>query len=257
MNKRFPIELIVPSFILLFIFSGCVSTTTGSITEPVRDDENAAEINYQLGARYYQQGSYELARDRLILATQIDPKMAIAYSTLALTYEALENLRLAKDAYRKAVRADSQNIDVQNTYAVFLCRQKEFSEAAKHFDKAIGHPENDSAQISMTNAGLCMLENDDYVAAEAYFRAALDRKNNYGEALIQLCLMKYREEDYLSARAFLQRFMSSNVSSPSVLYLASKIEDMLGNDRGRSEYEDQLIREHPTSPEARKVLGTG
>jgi len=32
---------------------------------------------------------------------------------------------------------------------------------------------------------------------------------------------------------------------------------MLGNDRGKTEYEDQLIREFPRSPEARKVLGAG
>lgn len=257
MNKRYPIELIVPSSILLFMLCACVSTTTGSITEPVRDNKNAAQINYQLGARYYQQGSYELARDRLILATQIDPKMALAFSTLALTYEALENLRLAKDAYGKAIRAAPGNIDVQNAYAVFLCRQEDFGEAVKHFNKAISHPENDSAQISMTNAGLCMLKKPDRAAAESFFRAALDRKRNYGEALIQLCLMKYKDEDYMSARAFLQRFMSSNVTSPSVLFLASKIEDMLGNDSGRTDYEDQLIREYPSSAEARRILGAG
>jgi type IV pilus assembly protein PilF len=70
-------------------------------------------------------------------------------------------------------------------------------------------------------------------------------------------LLKYRSEDYLSARAFLQRYMAGNTSTAGVLYLASKIEDFLGNDRGRSQFEDQLIREFPTSSEARKVLGVG
>jgi type IV pilus assembly protein PilF len=86
---------------------------------------------------------------------------------------------------------------------------------------------------------------------------ALERKSNYGEALLQLSLLKYQNEDYMGARAFLQRYMSSNIPTAGILYLASRIEDLLGNDRGRTEFEDQLIREFPTSPEARKVLGAG
>ena len=240
-----------------FIFmAGCISTTTGSVTEPVRNDADAAELNYQLGVRYYQQGSYDLARDRLLLATEIDPKMATAFSTLAMTYEALDKLRLAKEAYEKAIKAAPKDFEVQNTYAVFLCRQKEFDDAARYFDKSIRHLENDDSHLTMTNAGMCMLEKPDVVVAEAYFRDALQRKPRFGDALIQLCLMKYQQEDYLGARAFLQRFMASNISSAGVLYLASKIEDMLGNDRGRTEFEDQLIRDFPASAEARKVLGS-
>lgn len=249
--------LIVPGAICFLLMAGCISSTTGSITEPVRDDEDASELNYQLGARYYQQGSYTLARDRLLLAVEIDPKMAVAHTTLALTYEALENLRLARESYERAVRVAPRDFNVQNAYAVFLCRQKDYSAALKYFDRAISHPENDNSEVTMINAGTCMMNKPDVEKAEVYFRAALARKPKHGDALIQLCLLKYQEKDYLGARAFLQRFMSSNISTAGVLYLASKIEDMLGNDRGRTEYEDQLIREFPTSAEARKVLGSG
>jgi type IV pilus assembly protein PilF len=102
-----------------------------------------------------------------------------------------------------------------------------------------------------------MVQKPDPAAAENYFRMALERKPNYGEALLQLSLLKFQDKDYLSARAFLQRYMSNNISTAGILYLASRIEDLLGNDRGRTEFEDQLIREFPTSPEARKVLSSG
>lgn len=249
--------LIIPSAICFLLMAGCVSTTTGTITEHDRNDRDAADLNYQLGARYYQQGSYSLARDRLLLATEIDPKMAIAFSALALTYEALDNQRLARESYEKAMRAEPRNFDVQNTYAVYLCRQQDYGQAQKYFDKAGNHPENDDAEVTLTNAGVCMGQEPDLAAAEKYFRLALDHKGNYGEALLQLCLLKFQQEDYLSARAFLQRYMSSAIPTAGVLYLASRIEDMLGNNRGKTEYEDQLIREFPTSPEARKVLGAG
>jgi type IV pilus assembly protein PilF len=250
-------NLNITGAICFFLVAGCVSTTTGSITEPVRNDEEASELNYQLGARYYQQGSYELAKDRLMLAVEIDPKMAVAHTTLALTYEALENLRLARESYENAVRAAPRDFSVQNIYAVFLCRQQDYDLAERYFEKAAKHPENDNAEVTMTNAGVCMGQKPDPVAAEKYFRMALDRKPSYGEALLQLCLLKYQSEDYLSARAFLQRYMSDNIPTAGILYLASRIEDLLGNDRGRMQYEDQLIRGFPTSPEARKVLGSG
>ena len=67
--------------------------------------------------------------------------------------------------------------------------------------------------------------------------------------------MKYRSEDYLGARAFMQRYMATSPVSASMLLMASRIEDRLGNDRGRKEFEDRLIREFPASDEARKVLG--
>jgi len=250
-------SLIIPSAICFFLMTGCVSTTTGSVTEPERNNKEAADLNYQLGARYYQQGSFNLALDRLLLATKYDPKMGKAYSALALTYEALDNHRLAKEAYENAARAEPRNFDIQNTYAVYLCRQQDYDQAQKNFDKAGSHPENDDAEVTLTNAGVCMGQKPDLAAAERYFRLALDHKQNYGEALLQLCLLKFQQEDYLSARAFLQRYISSAIPTAGVLYLGSMIEDKLGNDRGKTEYEDQLIREFPTSPEARKVLGAG
>ena len=97
-------KLIIPVALSLLLIGACVSTTTGSITEPERNDEDAAELNYQLGARYYNAGNYDLARDRLLLAIEIKPRMAVAYTTLALTYEALDNQRLAREAYESAVK---------------------------------------------------------------------------------------------------------------------------------------------------------
>lgn len=250
-------NLIIPSTICFLLMAGCVSTTTGTITEPERNDKEAADLNYQLGARYYNIGNYNLARNRLLLAIEIDPKMAVAYTTLALTYEALDNQRLAREAYEKAIRAAPRDFDIQNTYAVFLCRHQDYSQAQNYFDKAGSHPENDDAEVTLTNAGVCMGQKPDLAAAEKYFRMALDHKPNYAEALLQLCLLKFQQEEYLGARAFLQRYMSGAIPTAGVLYLASRIEDMLGNDRGKTEFEDQLIREFPTSPEARKVLGAG
>lgn len=238
------------------LIAGCVSTTTGP-ARPDSDEGDAAELNYQLGARYYRNGNFELARDRLLYSIELDPDRAIAHSTLALTYEQLGNSRLASESYEQAVKVSPRDFDVLNTYAVFLCRQGRFDEAEVHFNRAVSIPENDNAEITLTNAGVCMAQKPDLAKAEAFFRGALDRKSNYGEALLQMCLLKHSQGDDLIARAFLQRFLSSNPASASVLYLGVEIEEKLGDERARAEYADRIVREYPGSPEARRILGSG
>ena len=249
-------ELILSTAIAMLVLSGCISSTTG--TAPLEADEaDAAELNYQLGARYYQNGMYELARDRLILSIELGPKNGIAHSTLGRTYEALDNPRLAREAYDESIRIAPRNFEVQNAYAVFACNQREYSKAEKHFAKAAGHPENDNSEVTLTNAGVCMLQKPDYAAAEGFFRKALDRKKNFADALLQLCLLKYQQEDYLASRAFLQRFMAANRTTAGILFLGAQIEEKLGDRRARSDYVNQLLRDFPTSAEARKVLESG
>ena len=247
----------VPSLTLCCVLlAGCISTTTGTAPREANNSE-AAELNYQLGARYYQSGQYELARDRLLLSVKLDPDLAVSYATLALTYEALGNLRLATQNYEKAVQVAPRNFEVRNTYAVFLCNQKNFAGAAENFEKAARHPENDNAEVTLTNAGVCLVQKPDLKRAEEFFRQALQVRADYGEALLQLCLLKYKTEDYLSARAFLQRFMSANKNTAGVLYLGSKIEAKLGDERAQQDYIERLLREFPQSPEARKAMETG
>jgi len=235
--------------------SACVSTTTG-MTESTPDDDDAAEYNFQLGARYYQNRSYDLARDRLERAVKLEPKMAKAYMMLGMTFEALDNPRLATDSYDKAIKAAPRDFNIQNSYAVFLCKQRDYSGASKYFERAAKHPENDDAEQTLTNAGLCLAQKPDVDASERFFRAALEHKPTYGEALLQLCLLKYQQQDYMGARAFLQRFMSSSKTTAGVLFLAAEIEGKLGNSKGRTDFVNQLLREFPESAEARKVLSS-
>ena len=251
-------ERVLPALAACIFMTGCVTTTTvtGGMN-PDADPDDAADLNYQLGARYYRNGNYDLARDRLRYSIELNPRNATAHYTLALTYEKLENLRLATNSYEQAVRVAPRDFNVQNAYAIFLCSQGEFDDALKQFDRAIKVPENDNAEITMTNAGVCMMQKPDTALAESYFRQALSRKPNYGEALIQLSLMKHTSGDNLNARAFLQRYLSSNIPSATVLFLGVRIEEALGDDQARTEYSNRILREFPRSPEARRILDTG
>lgn len=249
-------NLVLGVMAAILVGSGCISTTTGP-PENKGDQGDAAELNYQLGARYYRKGDYDLARDRLQLALKQDPKNGFAWSTLGLTYEALGNVRLAEDAYGNAVRVAPRDYKIQENYAVFLCRQNRFDDARRYFDKAIKAPTNDYSEQTYTNAGVCMMQKPDHVAAEQYLRAALERRPNHGEALLQMSVLSFQTGDNLRARAFLQRYLGSNMPTPSVLYHGILIEEKLGDDTARRQYTLQLLRDFPDSAEAKRIRQAG
>ncbi len=244
---------VLAGLVIVFFATGCVSTSTGP-QKAAPDENEAAELNYQLGARYYNNGKYALARDRLLLALEFNPKYATAYSTLGLTYEGLDNPRLAKDSYERAVNLAPKDAGIQNTYAVFLCRNGEYDDAADHFRRAAQILDNDNAEITLTNAGVCLVQKPDLVQAEVFFREALAIRPSYGEALLQLCLLKHQQNEDLVARAFLERYLGTNKPSAAVLYLGVKIEESLRDESAREEYANQILREFPDSREARQVL---
>jgi type IV pilus assembly protein PilF len=242
--------------IVLALLVGCVSTTTGKAPpEPNKND--AATANFQLGVRYFQNGNYELARDRLEQSLKIDPNRAVVWSTLGATYEMLGNLRLAEESHDKAVRLAPRDFDVQNAYAVFLCRQRRFDDAVEQLDRSIKAATNDNPEVMMTNAGVCMMQKPDYEQAETYFRQALERRPTHAEALLQMAVLKHSVGDNLSARAFLQRYRTSNKDNAGVLYLCSLIEHELGDDRAQAECADRLLQEYPRSAEAKKLKSAG
>lgn len=243
---------------VVFAFAGlqsaCISTTTGKTRAEPASNEDAAKQYYQLGARYFRNGTYELARDRLQRALELDPELAIAHSTLALTYEQLDNTRLAAQHYERAVKLEPNSVDARNTYAVFLCRQRRFDDANDQFQRIRRLDDVNTPEIMMTNAGVCMAQKPDLDLAESYFREALEHKGSYGEALLQMSLLKRARGDNLAARAFLQRYMAANVSTPAVLWLAIQVESDIGDERASRDLSTRLLREYPQSPEAKRVL---
>lgn len=238
--------------VLLLLVSGCVSTTANVPVET--NDDDAAQQYFQLGARYFRNGNYDMARDRLLRAIELDPRLANAHMTLALTYEQLDNERLAAQHHGLAVRYGPRNFNVRNAYAVFLCGRKRYDDAREQFEQAADIPDNDDPEISLTNAGVCMTQKPDYEQAESFFRAALEEAPAYGEALIQMASLKYRTEDYLQARAFVQRYLATNKATADALYLAVRTESALDDDRASEEYANQLLRQFPDSAPARRVL---
>ena len=246
---------LLASLLTILLLGACISSQT--VTRGSEPSDEAATNMFQLGAQYYRNGNYELARDRLERAVELDSRNARAHSLLALTLVQLGNNRLATESFNRSIRLEPNNKDVRNAYAIFLCEQKRFDDAREQFDRAIGIRENDSSWIEMTNAGVCIAKKPDLALAEQYFRNALTIRPTYGEALLQLAALKHRSGDSRTGRAFLERYLAANDTSAPVLYLAIQIESALDDERAATDYENDLLRDFPQSAEAQLIMRQG
>ncbi len=231
---------------------GCIST--GDVDpRPEGSPSEAAQINYELGSQYLRQGKLKLARERLERAVDQNPRLPGPHMALALIYERTGDTARADTAYQQALRVAPRDANAQNTYAVFLCNRGRHREGQSYFLKAAENPENRSAEVAYSNAGVCALSIPDLAAAEQSFRKALQRNPKFGDALLQMASVSHQQKNHFQARAFIERYAADNTMTPEALLLAAQIEQSNGNREGLAEYASELRSRYPDSAESRQL----
>jgi len=104
-----------------------------------------------------------------------------------------------------------------------------------------------------TNAGVCA-ESQDLALAEEYLRRALAFDNQYPAALLEMGDVSLQRENYLQARAFLQRYGLVAQVSPSFLWLSYQVEVALGDTRAAAKFANEMRKKFPESVEMRLLL---
>lgn len=242
---------------LAFACAGCVGDGTGLKPSTAADDRaKGAEVHTELGQRYMQNGDLKGAMEKLQKALQFDPKYVPAHTVIAVLYERINDPVNAELHYRKAVEFDPKKGSVNNNLAVFLCKQNRPAEARTFFDRALADPFYETPDLALANAGTCLLQSQDYDAAEGYFRKAVQRNPNNADALYQMAHVLYLKNDAFRARAFLQRYEALGTPSPDSLKLGHDIELRLGNGEGAQDYAKRLREKFPDSEPARALEAT-
>lgn len=216
---------------------------------PVR----AAEVNTRLGVGYMERGQLQLAMEKLDTALRHDPEHTPAHLTLAVIYERLGNTRQAGQHFRQASRLAPTDGAIQNAYAVFLCRQGEFAEAERHFERAFEDPFYATPEVAFSNAGACARRSGDLAAAEAYLREAIRLDPGFPDGLFQMAELSMLQGEAFRARAFLQRYESVAQPHAGALVLGYQIESALGNSGEAERYATYLETGFPDSPQAREL----
>ena len=238
---------------VLLALAGC-STTSTMPEEESWDVGKRADVHAQLAASYMQRDQLEIARGELEQALQIKPDHSRANYVMAVLQTRLGNLPEAEKYYRRAVESNRENSQAVHDYGVFLCRQGRVDDAMAQFDQALANPLYRGDALTALRAGECLTVNGrDQDAAEPYFRRALSINPEMAPALYQMSQINFARGNYLSARAYIERYFSAAEETPRSLLLAYRIETSLGASDVAEDYASRLRKKFATSEEAKQL----
>lgn len=236
------------SILLPVLLAACVTQGGQSSAGKEPDPRAAARINTQLGAEYLRKGDFELARNKLEKAIDLDPKNAEAQGLLALLYANTGELRKAEKHYETSLELRPDDPNVRNNFGVMLCAQGKYEKADLEFRRAMQSTRYSTPEVALTNAGICARKLPDETQAEAYFREALNKNPDFTDALAQMVQLSADQASYLNARGFLQRYQSLKAPmTRQMLLLGIRIELALGDRVAAQRYARTLRAEFPDS----------
>jgi type IV pilus assembly protein PilF len=235
---------------ICFLVSACV--TNKPDREPLSDKKNAA-LHLKMGVRYMEMNMLSTAKDNLEKALDLDSDDAKIHNALGALYERLKQYEIAGEHYQNAINLKTDNISIKNNYGRFLCDRGDYESGIELLNQALEMPFNNRKWYTYTNIGRCELQQGHQKIAEGNFRQALQAKNNYSPALFEMQRISYRTKKYMSARAFLERYLGTAKHNAETLWYAVQTERSLGNKKKADKYRSMLFKKFPASKEAQQL----
>ena len=225
--------------------SGCVSDAPKEVEE-----RSATDLYVMKGIKYLESGRLDVARQDLEHAVELDDNNAEAHNALGVLYERMNLPEKADEHYRRALALDDGNMAAANNYARSLCSHGKYDQAMKLFASAIASNAYQTPWLALTSAGICAKSQGLGADAETYLRKALEANPNFAPALLEMAKISLEHNNYLSSRAFLQRFESAAGANPESLWIGVQTEQALGNRKDAEAYRKRLQQQYPDSKEA-------
>lgn len=210
-----------------------------------------ADVYIQLAAEYLREGKLDVALNNAQKATIIDPGNPASHNIHALVRQRLGQTALAESAFRSALSADQRDPYALNAYGSFLCGERRYEEADAMFARAVENPLYESPWVALTNAGQCAYLTGRLEQSETYLRNALRRNPRYAPALLRMASVSVETHNFLSARAYLQRFAEVAPHTAESLWLGIRTERELGDQDQFASYALLLRAQFPDSEEVR------
>lgn len=201
-----------------------------------------------------QAGDLDTAEKEAKAALKLAPDSADAMTLLAVVADRRGQSAPAGEHYRRAAELAPGQGAMQNNYGTWLCANGFEAESLVWFDRAVQAPGYGTPDVALANAGNCALATGQVERAERDLRQALSRDASNATALGAMAELEFRRQQYLPARAFIERRLAAGPASVAVLKLASQIEERLGDKAAASRYVQRIRAEFP---DARDVTTGG
>lgn len=229
---------------------GGAKDATGDLGSPLAQ-RSPADVYIELSAAYLQENRLEEAFKNAKKAVIVDPSSSNAHYMLALVHQRLGQRVAAEEAYRKSVTLDSRNPVALNAYGSFLCGQQNFQEADAQFRRALNNPLYKTPWLAWHNAGSCSERSGNSGSAERDYRNALQANPRFSPSLLAMARISFQDGNYLSARAYLQRYAEVADHTAESLWIGVRTENQLGDQDQMASYRLKLQARFPDSDEAK------
>jgi type IV pilus assembly protein PilF len=223
---------------------------TGELGSPTAQ-QGPADVYIELSAAYLRERNFTEAYMNANKAVMVDPSSSNARFMLALVHQQLGQLEEADKAYRKSISLDPRNPAALNAYGSFLCEQERYADADGYFRRALDNPLYNTPWLAWHNAGSCREIAGDLGGAESDYRSALQSNPRFAPSLLGMAEVSFEQGNYLSARAYLQRFAEVSPHTAESLWLGVRTENQLGDKDQMASYRLKLNSRFPDSHEAR------
>ena len=220
------------SFLFLLFLSSCgshdktihqesmVSDTTklvlSDINNKIKADPNNADL-YDHRARYYMfENQFDLALKDISKAVTLSPNKPSYYLTLSDMYLLMGKPTNSGDALKKALSLDPKNNQAFLRMAKLNLIIREYKTSLEFIRKALDVEPN-NPQAYFTKA-LVLLETGDTVKAVADLKKAVNQKQEYFEALMELGMLYSMKNDQMAVDYF-KNALKIRPKSKEVLYM--------------------------------------
>lgn len=244
------------SFVLahIVLLTSCAQNPTAPGQTQQWSVAERADVHAQLAAQYMERNALKTALHELEKALAIDPNHSRSNYVMAVLQTRLKEYGLAEQYYDRALKSDPSNSEAAHDYGIFLCDQGKVDQALASFKQALGNPLYTGVLLTNLRAGECLLNSgQDPAQAEPYFKAVLKVNPRIAQALFYMAKINYKRENFLSARAYIERFFSVNAETPESLLLAARIETALVVPEVAEDYARRLKAKFPSSDEVRQL----
>jgi len=244
--KRFTLISLVMALIL--ITTGCVTETMDG---PFRkaDKQKILESQIRLGVGYLRNRNYQLAKENLQKALDVDPKSAEAHNYFGLLYQLELDPEMAEEHYKKAIHYDPDYAAARNNYGAFLFEQGRYKEAVDQLKHAVQDKLYRNRPQVYENLGIGYLKLNDPADAEDAFTKAVALNPNQARALLELAEMRFQERNYVKARGFYDRYKRVANQSARSLWLGIQLARIFGDKDEEASLALALKNIFPASPE--------
>lgn len=217
--------------------------------QPVWPKEQRAQAHIDLGRSYLKRGELEFARSSFDKALAAYPDSSAAYHGLGLVEAKSLHMTEARRYLKRAVRLDDNNIGARSDYAVVLCDTGSVNQGIHLLEQTQSNLARETVGMNLA-LGQCYQANQMLKEAQQAYQSVLLINPSIRQALLSMAYIKFGDHNYLSSRAFLQRYFSTNTVSSEALLLAAKVERNLSNIDGQNDYTRQLWSRYPKSKQA-------